>query len=172
MFDWTSGHSTAPRKSPPRDGLKTVAEVTPFFFLRGKGLISERTFQGVDFSFVALERRWYIAVDSAMARRILHGSGTATSENGGGTRAIPGPYRVVIVDGPEIASVLRRLLEMLGQQVETANTGQGGIELVMETQPDVVFARIKLPDMDGFEFAGDSQRVCEEAGAHRAYGLP
>ena len=43
----------------------------------------------------------------------------ATSEIGGGTRAMPGPYRVVIVEGPEIASVLRRLLERLGQQVDT-----------------------------------------------------
>lgn len=83
-----------------------------------------------------------------------------TSENGGGMRAMPGPYRVVIVDGPQIASTLRRLLEMLGQQVETANTGRDGIELVIETQPDVVFAQIDLPDMNGFQFAREVRSGC------------
>ena len=95
----------------------------------------------------------------------------ATSEIGGGMWAMPGQYRVVLVEDPAIARVLKRLLEMLGQQVETAETGRVGIELVMETQPDVVFARIELPDMDGFQFAGGSQRRREEAGARRAYGL-
>jgi CheY-like chemotaxis protein len=83
-----------------------------------------------------------------------------TSEIGGQARGMPGPYRVVLVEDPAIAAVLKRLFEMLGQQVATADTGRGGIELVMETQPDVVFARIELPDMDGFQFAREVRSGC------------
>ncbi len=66
-----------------------------------------------------------------------------------------GPFRVVIVEETSIAIVLGRILEMLGQQVETARDGRSGAWLVRETEPDVVFTRIELPDMDGYQFAGE-----------------
>jgi CheY-like chemotaxis protein len=98
----------------------------------------------------------------------------ATSQSAGGaTRAMAGPYRVVIIEEVAVARALGRLLEMLGQQVETANDGRSGIELVRATRPDVVFTRIVLPDMDGFQVA----RAIRSGGgkrpvlvAHTGYG--
>ena len=85
----------------------------------------------------------------------------SSSENAdGGMRAIHGPYRVVIIEERALALVLGRLLERLGQQVETAYDGRGGIKLVIATRPDIVFTRIELPDMDGFQFARDIRSRC------------
>jgi CheY-like chemotaxis protein len=63
---------------------------------------------------------------------------------------LPGPHKVVVIETPELASSLRRLLEVMGQHVEIAHYGRSGIELVNSIDPDIVFTRIEHPDMDGF----------------------
>jgi signal transduction histidine kinase len=47
----------------------------------------------------------------------------------------------------------RRVLEHAGYEVLEAGTGQDGLRLVHEAQPDLVILDVKLPDVDGFEVA-------------------
>jgi len=61
--------------------------------------------------------------------------------------------RVLIVEDEEhLATGLRFNLEAEGYQVELAETGEAGIELLMETPPrfDVVVLDVMLPGKDGF----------------------
>jgi len=44
-------------------------------------------------------------------------------------------------------------LQLLGQDVQAAGSGEAGIELVQRIQPDSVLVDIGLPDMDGYEVA-------------------
>jgi signal transduction histidine kinase/CheY-like chemotaxis protein len=44
-------------------------------------------------------------------------------------------------------------LQLLGQDVEAASSGEAGIELVQRLQPDFVLVDIGLPDVDGYEVA-------------------
>lgn len=60
--------------------------------------------------------------------------------------------RVLIVDDePQIRRALRTSLQAHGYEVETAGTGQEGIERAADTSPDVVVLDLGLPDMDGTE---------------------
>jgi DNA-binding response OmpR family regulator len=61
--------------------------------------------------------------------------------------------RVLVVEDEEhLATGLRFNLEAEGYQVELAETGEAGIELLMETPPrfDVVVLDVMLPGKDGF----------------------
>jgi two-component system CheB/CheR fusion protein len=44
-------------------------------------------------------------------------------------------------------------LRAVGLDVQAANSGQAGIELVLRGQPDHVLVDIGLPDLDGYEVA-------------------
>jgi len=60
------------------------------------------------------------------------------------------PRQVLIVDDhPDFRDVLRMLLEAWGHQVEEADTGKRGLEMLEHSHPDVVLLDIGLPDLDG-----------------------
>jgi signal transduction histidine kinase/ActR/RegA family two-component response regulator len=62
--------------------------------------------------------------------------------------------RVVIVDDhPDVRETLRMLLEAWGHQVEEAETGERGLEIIQRLHPDVVLLDIALPDLDGCSVA-------------------
>ncbi len=59
-------------------------------------------------------------------------------------------YRVLLIDDEEsIRKVLGFMLEEAGYQVETADSGSGGIEAAGRIKPDIVLTDIKMPDGDG-----------------------
>jgi response regulator RpfG family c-di-GMP phosphodiesterase len=64
------------------------------------------------------------------------------------------PIRVLCVDDePNILSALKRLLRSQGYQVQTAESGAGGLVLLAEsTQTDVIISDMRMPEMDGAEF--------------------
>ena len=67
---------------------------------------------------------------------------------------VPGPkkIRVLIVDDhPIVRQGLRRLLELEGdiEVAGEADNGRTAIEMVEDTQPDVVLLDLKMPGMDG-----------------------
>lgn len=67
-----------------------------------------------------------------------------------------GPARriLVIEDKPDAAESMRLLLEAFGHQVAVAHTGQAGVALAREFQPEVVLCDIGLPrGMDGYAVA-------------------
>lgn len=83
---------------------------------------------------------------------------------------------VIIEDNADIAELLQRLLELLGQDVHVANDGIEGIELARKVLPDLVICDIGLPEMSGLDVARnlrteDMFRMTELV-ALSGYGLP
>ncbi|MCK6577386.1 MAG: response regulator [Anaerolineae bacterium] len=56
---------------------------------------------------------------------------------------------VLIEDDANSVRMVTRLLERAGYKVQSALEGETGLELVAETQPDVVLVDLGLPDIDG-----------------------
>jgi CheY-like chemotaxis protein len=65
-------------------------------------------------------------------------------------------YSVVVVDANESITLLtKRILEMKGHEVTTANDGETALEMVKVLKPDVVLTSVEVPKLDGFEIAGE-----------------
>jgi CheY-like chemotaxis protein len=61
---------------------------------------------------------------------------------------------VVIEDNPQSARMVVKLLQRAGIEVIVADTGEGGLETVMQQQPDLVLVDLGLPDLDGQTVVG------------------
>jgi signal transduction histidine kinase/ActR/RegA family two-component response regulator len=85
-----------------------------------------------------------------LPRAPLEGTASEPSARDGTERA----RRVLIVDdNPDVREVLRLLLETWGHQVDEAETGERGLELIQLSRPDVVLVDLGLPDLDGCSLA-------------------
>jgi signal transduction histidine kinase/CheY-like chemotaxis protein len=74
--------------------------------------------------------------------------------------AAAAPLGVVVVeDNEDIADVLVVWLRELGHTVSVAHTGEGGLELIRTTRPDLVICDLGLPELDGL---GVCRRVREQ----------
>lgn len=102
------------------------------------------------------------------------------------------PKTVLIVDDEvEIVELVALLLETEGYRVETATNGQEGLERVSMGLPDLILLDMKMPVMDGWQFArafharydhqvpivvvtaaDDARRRAEEIGAVDWVGKP
>lgn len=71
---------------------------------------------------------------------------------------------VVIDDEDDIRSTLAALLERWGHTVQTAPGGAEGIELVIETRPELVLTDIGMPEVDGYAVM---RAVAEKLGDER-----
>jgi CheY-like chemotaxis protein len=60
---------------------------------------------------------------------------------------------LAIDDEAEILDSVREALEAEGYDVRTATSAIVGFELAQEFKPDIVFLDIRMPHMDGFQFA-------------------
>ena len=58
---------------------------------------------------------------------------------------------LVIDDDKRILQTFARNLKLAGQPVLTANTGERGIQVYKEQQPDIVLVDVRMPHIDGFE---------------------
>ena len=77
--------------------------------------------------------------------------------------SIPGPEKpptslrnlriVVIEDKPDMRDMLAETLRLEGCEVQSAQDGRSGVELVKVARPDVVISDLGLPDIDGYEVA-------------------
>jgi CheY-like chemotaxis protein len=67
--------------------------------------------------------------------------------------AAPARSVLIVDDNRDCADVVAMLLEMMGYQCRTANTGQAAIEAVKRERPGVVLLDIGLPDIDGHDVA-------------------
>jgi CheY-like chemotaxis protein len=60
---------------------------------------------------------------------------------------------LVVDDNVDSADTLRQLLEMMGNEVRTANDGEVGIEVAAQFRPDMVLMDIGMPKLNGYEAA-------------------
>jgi DNA-binding response OmpR family regulator len=56
-----------------------------------------------------------------------------------------------IEDETEMIDLIRLILSRRGYEVQGANGGKEGIELVRQEKPDLVLLDLMMPDMDGWE---------------------
>ena len=60
---------------------------------------------------------------------------------------------LVIEDDPDMRGLLVLMLEEQGHTVRAAADGRAGLEAVQHERPDVILLDMKMPVMDGWEFA-------------------
>ncbi len=68
------------------------------------------------------------------------------------------PRVLVVDDEPEVAELLREMLESAGYDVATAESGAVALELLAEARFDAVISDIRMPDLDGPAFAARLKR--------------
>jgi CheY-like chemotaxis protein len=68
---------------------------------------------------------------------------------------------LVVEDDAEAGDLVRRLLELLGARVGTAENGVAGLRRLVAMQPDMVLCDLTMPLMDGLEFARRVRRLPE-----------
>jgi CheY-like chemotaxis protein len=63
-------------------------------------------------------------------------------------------YRVVVISrSAALGRTLSRLLSMYGHKLSAAFDGRAGLQLVLDSKPDVVITCMDLPCLDGFQVA-------------------
>jgi CheY-like chemotaxis protein len=64
------------------------------------------------------------------------------------------PKRVLLIeDNPDVCDSLRVILQMWGHHVEFAGTGNDGLKLARDLEPEVALIDIGLPGLNGYEVA-------------------
>lgn len=58
---------------------------------------------------------------------------------------------IIVDDNEDAANTLALILKKLGHQVQCAYSGQVALEVITQSQPDVILLDIGMPDMDGYE---------------------
>ena len=67
-------------------------------------------------------------------------------------------HRVLVIDDePGMRSLMRRGLGLAGFEVQTADNGELGLEVVQSYLPDLVMLDLMMPGLDGFETL---ERLC------------
>lgn len=56
---------------------------------------------------------------------------------------------LMLEDDPYEAQIIIRVMEHHGYQVLHASTGESGLQLALENQPDIILLDLGLPDLDG-----------------------
>ena len=60
---------------------------------------------------------------------------------------------LLVEDNADAREMLRTLLELDGYQVQVAENGKVGLEMLLQSRPDVALVDIGLPEVDGYEVA-------------------
>lgn len=66
---------------------------------------------------------------------------------------------LVVDDDPDLRELMKLLLEGAGYGVETASDGKEALERVSLRRPSVVLLDMKMPGMNGWQFAEELRRV-------------
>ncbi len=76
------------------------------------------------------------------------------------TSGLPSHRILLVDDAPSSCFMLRKLLEALGQEVLTAESGVQALAVLEQSVPDLVISDIGMPGMDGYELA---RRIRQDA---------
>lgn len=66
---------------------------------------------------------------------------------------------LVVEDDPDLAALEADLLEQRGHQVEVASNGREALAAVQRTRPDLILLDMRMPVMNGREFAEAYRRA-------------
>jgi len=70
-----------------------------------------------------------------------------------------GAARVLVVeDDPDLAALEADVLKLRGHEVDVASNGREALEAVGRARPDLILLDIKMPVMNGREFADEYRR--------------
>jgi CheY-like chemotaxis protein len=72
-------------------------------------------------------------------------------------------YVLIVDDEPDLVTLLRDQVSMLGHEVAVARDGVEGVQLALERRPDVVVTDVIMPNMDGPEMLMELRRRPETA---------
>lgn len=62
--------------------------------------------------------------------------------------------RILVIDDDfDLSEVIKMMLERNGHEVNVANSGQDGLDLIRENRFDLVVLDVMMPDMDGYQVA-------------------
>ncbi|MGB2714782.1 MAG: ATP-binding protein, partial [Vicinamibacterales bacterium] len=64
---------------------------------------------------------------------------------------LKGAHVLAVDDEPDSLRLLTEILEAAGARVTTARSGAAALEMIQDSQPDVLIADLGMPLMDGFE---------------------
>lgn len=67
---------------------------------------------------------------------------------------------LVIEDDPDMRGLLILILEDRGHHVLSASDGSEGLEVLRHEKPDLILLDMKMPVMDGWEFARRYRSAC------------
>ncbi len=79
--------------------------------------------------------------------------------NKGKTGKLPPGEVLIVEDDSDVLEMLERTLSRLGWSVRTAGNGRVAIDRIAESVPDLVLLDLMMPEMDGFQFLTEIQRV-------------
>jgi CheY-like chemotaxis protein/two-component sensor histidine kinase len=71
---------------------------------------------------------------------------------------------LIVEDDPDTRDVLARTLERNGWTIEEAENGLEGLDRLREGIPDLILLDLMMPQMDGFEFIAEVQKVASWRG--------
>lgn len=60
---------------------------------------------------------------------------------------------LAVEDDPDVIESFKILLEMMGNEVQTATDGPAALDVARQFHPDVAFIDVDLPGMNGYEVA-------------------
>ena len=61
-------------------------------------------------------------------------------------------HRILVIDdAPDLALVMRMLLERAGHEVISADNGRRGLRRFFEDRPDLVVLDLRMPELDGWQ---------------------
>ena len=63
------------------------------------------------------------------------------------------PRVLIVEDDPDIRQVVAFVLADEGYEVDEAEEGQAALDLIAAQRPDVILLDMKMPGMDGWDFA-------------------
>lgn len=65
---------------------------------------------------------------------------------------------LVVEDDPDLAALEADVLKLRGHEVDVASNGREALEAVERSRPDLILLDIKMPVMNGREFADEYRR--------------
>jgi CheY-like chemotaxis protein len=70
---------------------------------------------------------------------------------------------LLVEDDPTTREMMSRMLKEHGWQVIEAENGRRALSQLHESRPDLVLLDLMMPEMDGFQFVSEMQKITDEA---------